>query len=91
MTEEFKPQQVPEGVIEKESQVVAIYQDYRHLIGSDDIDGNCITAERLMKWAEDPKRELICIFCGSQPFTHNGFTYCRRCHEYKGIMPNCPL
>lgn len=87
----FQPQQVPEGVIEKELKVVAIYQQYRHFVGTYDIDNNTITAERLMRWAEDPKRELICIFCGSEPTDNNGFVSCRRCKTYKGIMPNCPL
>ena len=67
----------------------ALYKEYRHFIGTYDIDGNTITARRLREWAEDPKREFYCIFCGSQPAEVNGFMWCHRCNEYKGITPNC--
>lgn len=91
MVKEFKPQRVPEDVIEKEARVVATYQQYRYFIGTTDIDGNIISAQRLMKWAKDPKRELICVFCGKEPTNQNGFIYCPLCKTYKGVMPNCPL
>lgn len=66
-----------------------VFEEYRHFINAPDIDGNTITAHRLMAWALDPKREFICIFCGSPPSERNGFMTCRRCKEYKGIMPDC--
>lgn len=76
----------------KETKVVKSYYDeYRHFVGSRDIDGNTITSERLREWAEDPAREFYCIFCGSPPTEANGFSWCRRCNEYKGIIPNCNL
>jgi len=68
---------------------IAIYERYKHFINTYDIDGNTITANRLMVWAQDPKREFYCIFCGAPPAEQNGFMWCRRCKEYKGIMPNC--
>jgi len=52
--------------------------------------GSVNTKERLMAWAGNPERKFICIFCGSPPAEHNGFMWCRRCKEYKGIMPDCP-
>lgn len=67
-----------------------IFDEYKHFVGTYDIDSNTVTEERLMAWAEDPKRELICIFCGSEIVNRGGFIYCQRCNEYKGIMPNCP-
>lgn len=67
-----------------------LFEDYKHFVGTYDIDSNTITRKRLMAWAQDPKRELICIFCGSEPVNRGGFIYCQRCKEYKGIMPNCP-
>lgn len=67
-----------------------LFDEYKHFVGTYDIDSNIITKKRLMAWAEDPKRELICIFCGSEPVCSNGFIYCRHCNEYKGVMPNCP-
>lgn len=67
-----------------------IFEEYKHFVGTYDIDSNTITRERLMAWAEDPKRELICIFCGGEPVNKEGFISCQRCKEYKGVMPNCP-
>lgn len=68
---------------------LAIYKKNTHFIGTYDIDGKTITGERLMAWACDPKREYYCVFCASEPAEENGFMSCRRCKEYKGIMPNC--
>jgi len=68
---------------------LAIYENHKHFINTYDIDGETITASRLMAWACDPKREYYCIFCGRPPAESNGFMWCRICHEYKGIMPNC--
>lgn len=68
---------------------IAVYEQYKHFINSYDIDGNTITASLLMAWACDPKREFYCIFCGSSPAVEGEFMWCRRCKEYKGIMPNC--
>ena len=67
-----------------------IFNDYQHFVGICDIDGNTVTKERLVAWVEDPKRELICIFCGSEPVNRSGLIYCQQCKEFKGIMPNCP-
>ena len=69
----------------------SIYKEYKHFVNTEDIDGVVITPSRLMKWAMDKNRELICIFCDKEPITTNSFTYCKICNEYKGIMPNCPL
>ncbi len=67
----------------------SIFEEYRHFINTPDIDGNNITPIRLMAWALYPKREFICIFCGSPPSElENGVMTCYRCHEYKGIIPN---
>lgn len=66
-----------------------IYLEHKHFLNTPDIDGETITESRLLAWAEDPKREYYCIFCNSQPAEQNGFMRCRRCKEYKGIMPNC--
>ena len=68
-----------------------IFDEYKHFVGTLDIDSNLITAKRLMSWASDSAREFICIFCGSPPAEHNGFMWCRRCKQYKGIMPDCPI
>jgi len=70
-------------------EAVSMYDNHRHFIGTYDIDGDTITETRLKRWAEDPGREFICIFCDSPPMEQNGFMWCRRCKEYKGIMPNC--
>ncbi len=68
----------------------SIFEEYKYFINTYDIDGNTITASRLMAWALDPKRELYCIFCGSPPSElENGTMTCYRCHEYKGIIPDC--
>lgn len=71
------------------AQEVAIYEEYKHFVDTYDIDGVTITASRLMAWAQDPKREFYCIFCGSSPTEQHGFRWCCRCKEYKGVMPNC--
>ena len=67
----------------------SIFEEYRHYIDTSDIDGNIITANRLMAWALDPDRKFYCIFCGRPPSEREGFVWCSRCGEYKGIMPNC--
>ena len=67
----------------------SIFEQYKHFVNSPDIDGNDITPARLMDWSLDPNRKFICIFCGSPPSERDGFMTCYRCHEYKGIMPNC--
>lgn len=67
-----------------------LFEEYKHFVGTYDIDSNVITKERLMAWASDPNRKFICIFCGSPPTESNGFMWCHRCTEYKGIMPDCP-
>ena len=67
-----------------------IFEEYKYFVGTYDIDSNIITKERLMAWAEDPKRELVCIFCGNEPRNMNGYTICPLCRGYKGIIPNCP-
>jgi hypothetical protein len=90
MINEFQPQQVPDGIIEKEANRIALYNAYKHFVNTYDIDGLIITSARLMKWCEDPKRELICIFCG-RTYPVCDYVYCHACKEYKGIMPNCPL
>ncbi len=64
------------------------FLQWKHYIGVPDIDGITITEERLKAWSDNPKRKLICIFCGSAPSETNGFVYCKRCREYKGIMPD---
>lgn len=70
-------------------QELATNDHHKHFINTYDINGETITECRLMEWACDPKREYYCIFCGSPPAEENGFMWCRRCNEYKGIMPNC--
>ena len=75
----------------RKMQVEGAYNEWKHIIGSYDIDGQTITEKRLLTWANDPKRELMCIFCGSEPADRGGFIYCQRCMEYKGIIPNCPI
>jgi len=70
-------------------QEISLYEEYKHFIGTYDIDGNTITARRLMEWAQDPKREFYCIFCGKPPIKTAKFMWCSLCNEYKGIMPNC--
>jgi len=65
-----------------------IFDGYKHFVGTYDMDNNSVTKERLMAWARDPKRELICIFCGQEPVNRGGSIYCQLCKEYKGIMPN---
>jgi len=67
-----------------------IFNEYKHFVGAYDINSVPITAKRLMAWASDPKRVFICIFCGNPPAEHNGFQWCQRCKQYKGIMPDCP-
>ena len=66
-----------------------LYEEHKHFVGTYDIDSKVITAERLMSWAYDSSREYYCIFCGSPPTEQNVFMWCRRCKEYKGIMPDC--
>lgn len=76
--------------IHKPATPLDVFHNYKHFLGTYDMDGNIITASRLIAWAKDPKWELICIFCSSEPVARGGFIYCQRCNEYKGIMPNCP-
>ncbi len=66
-----------------------IFEGYKRFVGTFDINSNIITEDRLMAWAKNPSRKFICIFCGNEPTDRNGFVYCQRCKEYKGIMPDC--
>lgn len=77
------------GEVSATQQEIDVYEQHKHFVGTYDIDGETITERRLMAWACDPMREYYCIFCASKPAEQNGFMWCRRCNEYKGIMPNC--
>ena len=72
----------------KEQEAQSVFEQWKYHIDTYDIDGENITEERLWAWANDPKRELICIFRGSEPREVNGFVFCPRCKEYKGVGPN---
>lgn len=72
----------------KPSTAQEIFDDWKHYIGLEDIDGKVITTEALMDWAKRANRKLICVFCGDEPTDFYGFIYCTRCNEYKGIMPD---
>jgi hypothetical protein len=69
-----------------------IFKEWEHYIGQSNINGEIITPHKLKVWAENKNRGYVCIFCGSiKPYNSidAGFLYCRRCNEYKGIIPDC--
>ena len=68
---------------------LTLYNEYEHLIGELDKNGDKITQMRIIKWAINPNRKFICIFCSEEATITNGFAYCANCKEYKGIMPDC--
>ncbi len=65
-----------------------IFDDWKHHIGSIDVDGKIITKEKLEVWCNNPNRKLVCIFCCLEPKIINGFAVCSFCNDYKGISPD---
>lgn len=61
---------------------------WQHLVGIPNPKGEALKPEQLRAWADDPKRELECIFCGTRLPLDTQF--CPRCREYKGIQPYIP-
>ena len=46
---------------------------------------------KLKKWAKNPNRKLVCIFCGTQYAQNEIFEECASCilcQEYKGLEPD---
>ena len=50
--------------------------------------GKKLTEQMLREWANDPKRQLQCVFDGE--LWPSNYWYCPRCKEYKGLMPYIP-
>lgn len=61
---------------------------WHHLVGIKNLKGQALAPGQLRAWADDPKRELECIFCGTRLPLDTQF--CPRCREYKGIGPYVP-
>lgn len=66
-----------------------IFNLHKHFIGIPDKRQDRITEDRLMEWAENPKRKYVCIFCGKEARQEGSIMYCHKCKEYKGIFPDC--
>lgn len=66
-----------------------LFDQWKSYIGVKNHDNEPITEKDLHNWADNPKREYQCVFCG------NIYTIgqllneicCPRCREYKSIMP----
>lgn len=66
---------------------LTIVEKYRTHIGSPDYytGKTLLTRQMLTKWAEDPERKFVCIFCDS--IWSPNVKICPRCQEYKGFVP----
>ena len=71
----------------KEQDAIKLAEQYRHFIGARDIDGRVITYDAILRWARRIDRRFICLFCGQEPLSAGEFRWCKRCKEYKGVMP----
>jgi ribosomal protein L40E len=59
--------------------------EWVHLIGVKNSKGVVLTEAMLQAYEATSKRELECIFCGTNYPTDTN--YCSRCKEYKGLQP----
>ena len=59
--------------------------EWSHLLGIKNRKGVVLTEAMLQSYETTSKRELECIFCGTNYPTDT--KYCSRCKEYKGLQP----